>query len=207
MSIDLEALLARDSAGLVAFVRAVRADLPAGDLVGVDITNYTKAAQYAAAGYDLRGLGEAANEITLMAYDEHGPWEPHPGPVGSLAWTRAGLRIVLASIPAAEIDLGAAGYGYVWGPKKSFQVGDEQARATVAAAGATPKFRAALGEWTAKLRGGATIWWSDRRSLALKARIALEAHLHGMAVWSLGLSDPIAPIPMAGAAGDRLARR
>jgi spore germination protein len=50
-----------------------------------------------------------------------------------------------------------------------------------------------VGEWTAHLPDGSTVWWSDARSYAVRARLAASLHLHGLAVWSLGLSDVLAP--------------
>jgi spore germination protein len=194
VSVDLEALLRRDAAGLVAFVHALRADLPAGDGVNVDVTNYTRPAQYLAAGYELAALGAAASDITLMAYDQHGPWENRPGPVGALSWTRSGLAVVLRSIPASKIDLGVAGYGYAWRPHENVQLSDAQARALVAADHATARFQKAAGEWTAKLSDGSTVWFSDQRSYLRRAQLALAEHLNGMAIWSLGLSDPLTPV-------------
>jgi spore germination protein len=194
ISVDLESLAPRDTSGLVAFVGDLRHDLPTTAVVNVDVTNYTKAGEYRATGYDLSALGAAADEITLMAYDQHGPWEKHPGPVGALAWVRAGLAVVLKSIPAAKIDLGIAGYGYAWRPSGDVQLGDEEARALIASQHATAKFKKSVGEWTAKLKDGSTIWFSDARSYRLHAELALAEHLHGVAVWSLGLSDPLAVV-------------
>ena len=64
-------------------------------------------------------------------------------------------------------------------------------RALVARAGAKAHYVVSVGEWTARLRDGSTVWWSDARSLARRAQLARSLHLHGLAVWSLGLSDPI----------------
>src|ERR1700730_10160211 len=164
VSVDLESLLRRDAAGLIAFVNALRSDLPAGDEVNVDVTNHTRAAQYLAAGYELAALGAGASDVTLMAYDQHGPWESRPGPVGALSWTRSGLAVVLRSIPASKIDLGVAGYGYAWRPHENVQLSDAQARELVASEHATAHFQKAAGEWTAKLSDGSTLWWSDQRS-------------------------------------------
>jgi spore germination protein len=191
ISVDLESLQARDTAGLVTFVSDLRADLPASASVNVDVTNYTKPAEYRASGYDLAALGAAADEITLMAYDQHGPWERHPGPVGALAWVRSGLAVVLRSIPASKIDLGIAGYGYAWRPSGDVQLSDEEARRLIASEHATAVFRKSVGEWTAKLSDGSTVWFSDARTYRLHAELALAYHLHGVAVWSLGLSDPL----------------
>jgi spore germination protein len=196
VSVDLESLLPRDAKGLVAFVEALRRDLPPGDVVNVDVSNCTRATQYSASGYELSGLGAAASEITLMAYDQHGPWETRPGPVGALSWTRAGLATMLRAVPASKIDLGVAGYGYAWRPNEIVQLGDAQARALVASYHARARFSSSAGEWTARLSDGSTIWWSDQRSYQRRAQLALADHLHGLAVWSLELSDPLAPIAL-----------
>jgi spore germination protein YaaH len=50
---------------------------------------------------------------------------------------------------------------------------------------------ARVGEWTAQLRDGSTVWWSDARSFAIRVAMARADGLHGVAVWSLGLSDPL----------------
>ena len=48
-----------------------------------------------------------------------------------------------------------------------------------------------MGDWTATLSDGSTLWWSDTRSYALRVALARHEHLHGLAVWSLGESDVI----------------
>lgn len=191
ITVDLESLAPRDTRGLVRFVRALHRRLPSGRTLSVDVTNYRHASYFPGDGYNLRALGRAADEIVLMGYDQHGPWENRPGPVGALAWQRAGLRIVLRSVPARKLTLGVAGYGYVWGPHSNRTVGDARARALVARDHVTATFKRRVGEWTATLSNGATMWWSDARSYALRARLARRLHLHGLAVWSLGLSDPL----------------
>jgi spore germination protein len=195
VSVDLESLLRRDAGGLVAFIHALRADLPVADSVNVDVTNYTTPSKYVATGYDLGALGADADEVTLMAYDQHGPWDERPGPVASLSWTRAGLKVLLRYIPAAKIDLGVAGYGYAWRPHGNVQLSDAQARELVASDHAVAHYKQSIGEWTAVLSDGSTLWWSDSSSYLQWAQLALEDHLHGMAVWSLGLSDPIPATP------------
>jgi spore germination protein YaaH len=191
ISVDLEALNRRDERGLVRFVRALRAALPAVKTISVCVTNLDVAARYPATGYNLAALGVAADRVILMGYDEHGPWENTPGPVGALWWQTAGLVIALASVPAAKLDLGQAGYGYAWRPHSNRQISDAQARALVARNHATARWVAAVGEWTASLPDGSTLWWADARSLKLRESLAASLHLHGLAVWSLGLADPI----------------
>ena len=196
VTVDIESLAPRDSAGLVAFMAALRAKLPSGATLSVTVSNHTDAMGFATNGYDLAGLGASADRVILMAYDEHGPWEHTPGPIGPLRWQLAGLDVVLGYVPAGKVDLGVAGYGYGWRAHKTLALSDAQARALVADSGAKARYVASVGEWTARLRDGWTIWWSDTRSLAARARLARALHLHGLAIWCLAQSDPIA-IPRA----------
>ena len=191
--IDLEALTAADTAGLTAFARELRAAV--GDDVRLDIalSASTTAAGYARMGYDVRALRVPLDHLTLMAYDQHGPWEPDaPGPVGSLPWASKSARALATLAPADQIVLGVAGYGYHWkGPRPAGQLSDDQARRRVRKAGVTPTWNATAGEWTATLPSGEVLWWSDARSLRERVALAERLGLTGVAVWSLDLSDAL----------------
>jgi spore germination protein len=191
VSVDLESLTGRDRAGLAGFLVALRADLPAGRSLSVCISNETSVAAYSEDGYDLPAIGRAVSQVVLMAYDQHGPWENTPGPVGSLTWQRKGLGVMLRWVPAAKIDLGVAGYGYDWRPHSNDLLSDAQARALVARDHGTKHFDAHIGEWVGHLPDGTTVWWSDARSYRLRTTLAKRDKLHGLAVWDLGLSDPL----------------
>jgi spore germination protein YaaH len=101
------------------------------------------------------------------------------------------VRALTRTIPARQVDLGVAGYGYVWRRSGASQLSDAQARRLVHRSEAHARWVASVGEWTARLPGGAVAWWSDRRSLARRTALAASLGLHGLAVWSLGVSDPI----------------
>ncbi len=191
ISVDLEALRARDAAGLVTLLSDLRGDLGANASLTMCVGNLTYAGSYPVNGYDLAGIAKSVSQIVLMAYDQHGPWEKTPGPVGATSWVTRGVRALERSVPASQIDLGVAGYGYVWGPGGRRQLSDASARALVAKQGAHAHWVATVGEWTAKLPSGGVVWWSDSRTLALREALAARLGLHGLAVWSLGLSDPI----------------
>ena len=122
------------------------------------------------------------------------PGRTHPDPIGALSWQRAGLAIVMRSVPAVKLDLGQGGYGYAWHGHAHLQLTDAQARALVARDHGTPRWDAQAGEWTARLHDASTVWWADARSYALRVRLAAQLHLHGLAVWSLGQSDPLVPV-------------
>jgi spore germination protein len=191
VSVDLESLAPRDRAGLAEFVSDLHALLPAGDSLTVCLEAFTSSGAYAANGYDLPALAANSDQIVLMTYDDHGPWENTPGPIGPLQWQRASVHALETVVPARQIFLGAANYGYAWRPHANDNLNVSQARALVARWHAHPRWVASVGEWTAKLRDGSTLWWSDRRSVALRLKLARTLGLHGVAVWSLGSGDPL----------------
>lgn len=194
--IDLEALTATEKPGLTAFARELRAAV--GDDVRLDIalSASTTAAGYARLGYDVHALRAPLDHLTLMAYDQHGPWEPDaPGPVGSLTWSSKAARALATLAPADQIVLGVAGYGYHWqGKRPAGQLSDAQARLRVRKAGVTATWDTTVGEWTATLPSGEVLWWSDARSLRERVALAERLGLTGVAVWSLDLSDRIEPV-------------
>jgi spore germination protein YaaH len=189
INVDLESLGPSDAGGLVSFVTALRTGLGPAKTLSIDVENSTSAAGFAANGYDLTALGQIADTVVLMAYDQHAPPDARPGPVGAVSWARKGLGAMQRFVPAAKIALGVAGYGYAWRPHSIEMLSDAQARRLVARHHARARWSRAAGEWTAKLKDGSVLWWSDARSFAVRARLASAAHLGGLAVWSLGLSD------------------
>ncbi|WP_241895908.1 glycosyl hydrolase family 18 protein [Jatrophihabitans sp. GAS493] len=190
VTVDLESLTGKDTPGLTSFVSRLNSSLGTGKSVSICLMATPDG--YAAEGYDLTGLGAAADHIVLMAYDQHGPTWSNAGPVGGQPWVIASLKPVLTSIPAAKVQLGIAGYGYTW-PKSGAgsQLSDAGARAIVKQDGATPYWDATQLEWHATLSSGTVIWWSDARTYAARVTYARSVHLGGVAVWSLGLSDAL----------------
>lgn len=192
VTIDFESILGKDTQGLVNFSTALKQAMPAGKTVSIDVTAFETAAEYTANGYNLTALSGVVDRVALMAYDQHGPTWNGVGPIGGLPWQESCLQQLLTKVPAAKVDLGVAGYGYTW-PKTGTgeQVGDAQARQLVSADGSTATWDSVQGEWTATLKNGTVMWWSDAKSWPLRATLAQKYAVHGMALWSLGLSDPL----------------
>lgn len=195
ITVDLEALREKDGPGLTAFVDLLASDLPPGSSVSVDLMASTTAAGYRQTGYQLADLAAHADVLALMAYDRHGPTWSGPGPIGPLGWQRATLAALLDEVPAAKVDLGVAGYGYTWPAAPHRHEGRSVtvagARRIVAEDGATARWVSRAGEWTATLRDGTVIWWSDARSWLLRVSLAEDADLHGLALWRIGSADPL----------------
>ena len=114
ITVDLDQLSGADGPGLVAFVAALRARLPSGDLLAVDVAACSSVAQDIAEGYRLPSLARVAS-VVLMAYDEHGPWFG-PGPIGGLPWVERTVDVARSQVPASRLVLGIAAYGFRWPP-------------------------------------------------------------------------------------------
>jgi spore germination protein YaaH len=189
VTVDLEALERSWAPGLTAFVARLRSSLPDRATVDIDVS---ATARYRSRGYDLRGIARSVDHVALMAYDQHGPGWSDAGPVGALPWQRRCLDAALRLVPARQIDLGVAGYGYLWRPDGSGRtVLPRGARDLVSADGAVARWHPKAGEWSATLSNGARLWWSDARSWRQRVRLAQHRGLHGLALWRLGSADPL----------------
>ncbi|HTS36344.1 MAG TPA: glycoside hydrolase family 18 protein [Candidatus Solibacter sp.] len=102
-------------------VAALRADLPAGQFL---ISAATTSNPGSWGVYDFPGLIPLLDFFNVMTYDFHGPWTDHsghnsplylspldPGQEGSLK-TSVDLYLSQFGVPAANINLGTAFYGY-----------------------------------------------------------------------------------------------
>lgn len=192
ITVDLESLTDKHASGLTRFVSELNTKLGQGKSVSVCLMATTDG--YAELGYDLAPLGRAADHVVLMAYDQHGPGWSGPGAIGGLPWVKESLAPLRKAIPSSKLQLGIAGYGYTW-PKKGDgeQLSVAAARAAVKRDGAAAVWSGPQAEWHATLSDGTVIWWSDGKSYRMRLAYAKHLHLAGVAVWSLGLADPLTP--------------
>lgn len=191
VQIDLESLGAGDAAGLTSFAQQLRDALGAPRTVSMAVMAESSRPRYLGAGYDFARLKTILSRVVLMAYDQHGPTWSRPGPVGGLPWATASLDALISTgLPAGQIDLGVAGYGYSWPGNGSdgSQLSDDASRTL---AGDLARYDTTQAEWTATLPDDTVVWWSDARSLRERRALAASRHLHGIAVWDLSLSDPL----------------
>lgn len=191
LTLDLESLAAADRAGLVAFTTRVRAALPAGATLDIDVPAVVRAADGEWAPFDMAALASIVDHVVVMAYDQHYSGSA-AGPIAGKPWVKRVLRTALAAVPAQRLRLGVAGYGYRWRrgqPTVSVSVG--RARQL---AGPRARWSAQQGEWHARLPGGSVLWWSSARSISQRRSLARAAGLDGIALWRLGLSDRLPAI-------------
>ncbi|MCW2747122.1 MAG: hydrolase [Nocardioidaceae bacterium] len=184
VQIDLESLKARDRKGLTALTRKLHSLLPEKKSLSMAFMASGNHAGYKARGYNLKQLGKTLDRAVLMAYDFHGPTWSKPGAIGPLAAVRRELAYFASQIPRAKVELGIATYGYQWdGNPAVLTVGEARKLAGDKATWSTKH-----GELHAKLDNGATLWWSDQRSLRLREDIAATEGIGGIAIWQIGAS-------------------
>ena len=171
----------------MALVTELRERLPARASITIDVSARTSPAAYRAGGYRLAELAAVVDAVQLMAYDQHGPGWSGPGPIGGLPWVERSVAAALEEVAADRLDLGIAGYGYLWradGSGRTLTV--EAAQRLVERAGVEPRWRPGPAEWSARLPDGSRVWWSGLSSIARRATLARDLGLRGTAIWRLG---------------------
>ena len=187
--IDFEKLTPAVRSSFPALLRSIKEVLGARS-VDVAVPAFTDPHDPDLASYDLHAIAAAVDSVTWMAYDQH-ELSTGPGPIAGLGWINTGLDVALAQIPASKLLLGVAAYGYAWSsPGHAVEYSANSARALVAKPGATVHWDGASGEWTGRLADHQTIWYSDGRSMAVRAQLALDRHLAGIAIWRIGAEEP-----------------
>lgn len=192
VNVDFERVRRSDAGGLTRFAEALQQRMPEARTVTIAISAATSVAAYRDRGYRLDDLADAVDVIKLMTYDYSGPTWSEPGPIGPLRWQRDAVDAILSVVPADQVDLGVAGYGYSWpeeGTGRSLTL--RQVRGLLNRTDTRPHWRAGVGEWTATLPNGTVLWWSDKRSYAERIDLARENDLHGLAVWRIGSADTL----------------
>ena len=146
--------------------------------------------------YDLAALGQAADYLQLMTYDQHGPWG-EPGPVAGLDWVDESSAYAAELVDPAKLLLGLPAYAYDW-DLGVFAAGEEDAVADVywtdmpellALPGARVERDAAANSpyLHYSLDGDEhVVWYEDAASIRAKASLVGHYNLGGIAVWALG---------------------
>ncbi len=196
INIDFERVYPADAGRLTSLVELLSGRARRHGLqVSVDVT--PPDAGVLAACYDLPGLDAAADYVALMAYDQHPASVPGPGPVAALDWTRRVLELTLQQVSADRLLLGVPLYCRLWtrqaGGTSSRDLPAAAARQLVRDVGASPIREADTGlERAAWTRGSdrLELWLEDPGVVGLRAGLAAEYGLAGVAAWQLRLAQP-----------------
>lgn len=196
VDVDFEYIRAEDRDLFTAFVAELRQRMNlVGRQVSVALAPKTSADQPGLLyeGKDYRGLGEAADEVLLMAYE----WGYTYGPamaVAPLNKVRQVVEYALTEIPAEKINLGIPNYGYDWtlpyvqGESKAVTIGNVEAVQIAINNGVEIGFDdVAQSPFILYERDGVQheVWFEDVRSLQAKYDLIKEYSLRGFGVWQI----------------------
>ncbi|EKD53991.1 MAG: hypothetical protein ACD_60C00133G0011 [uncultured bacterium] len=151
--------------------------------------------------YDLKTLGNIADFVTLMAYDQH-LGRVTPGPVASVPWVEAVIQNTLQSIPAEKISLGIPTYSGFWytgkGTDKKITIQND-AIPYQTASHLIKKHDATL-QWNqldqvhyAMYENNwlnEYIFLEDKDSFKAKLALIKKYHLRGFSLFRIGTEDP-----------------
>lgn len=193
LNIDFEGMLPEDRGLFTAFATELHAALKCNSAVlSINVspdfgTDWTEAFDYAA-------LGNNAEYIVLMGYDEHWGGSQNAGSVSSLPWLEQGLEALLAKVSARKVILAVPLYTRKWaidanGNVRSMEWSLVEQNAAVNAKKLKPVWNDRLGQYYAQFLEPSAlnrIWMEDGRSLTRKMSLGALYPLAGYGYWYMG---------------------
>ncbi|WP_227936358.1 glycosyl hydrolase family 18 protein [Alkalihalobacillus deserti] len=145
--------------------------------------------------FEYKKLGELADYIQIMSYDQHGSWGD-PGPVAGVNWMENVLAYAANEIPSEKLIIGLPAYAYDWnltnsdGNKaltwKTVITLIQNTDGTVQwdNASQSPFF-----DYTASNGDKHTVWFENEKSIEIKTRLVHKYNLAGVSMWRMGQED------------------
>src|SRR5262249_45935178 len=144
--------------------------------------------------YDYKVIGQYADLVQVMTYDEHVPGQ-QPGPVAGSDWMKATLTYAVGQMDPGKILLGLPAYGYDWDTTddSGVQVDFKGTAALPNMPGATPRYddisQSAFFDYTAMDGHSHEVWYDLPKGIQLKAAYAKSMNLGGVSMWALGFEN------------------
>ncbi len=193
LNIDFENMLPEDRDAFTSFVSELHTAMSSlSAVLSINVspdfgTDWTSV-------FDYFALGNRAEYVVLMGYDEHWGGSPIPGSVSSLPWLRQGLETLLANVPARKVILALPLYTRRWivdptGQVRSMDWSLDQQNAAVNAHQLTPVWDERFGQYYTQFPEFSAlnrIWMEEGRSLAGKMMLGESYSLAGYGYWYMG---------------------
>ncbi|NEW06452.1 spore protein O [Paenibacillus sp. SYP-B3998] len=198
INVDFEGFLSSDRDAYTSFVKDVAAKMKAAGyktMVSVPAKSVDDPNDSWSYVTDYDKLGQYADYIQVMTYDEHGTWSD-PGSVSSKPWIESSLAYAVAHVPANKVIMGIPEYGNDWNLTNADQSGWlnwKDVAALLAKTKATPVRDTASGsmKFTYKAADGSKheVWYEDATSIKEKTHYTITYGIAGVSVYALGHED------------------
>lgn len=197
VNLDFEGLYPADRAAYSSFVADLAAQLhaiPSRLVLSVPPKLADTASNTWTWPYDFTSLGQSADFLQVMTYDQHFD-RSAPGPVAGIDWMQTALQYAASVVPASKILLGLPAYGYNWNrtANTGVPVAFKDMPTLIAATNALPQWdvasQSAHFNYVATDGSAHEVWYETPQGLQAKAQLAITLGLGGVSVWVLGSED------------------
>jgi spore germination protein len=194
INVDFENIDPKNKQDYVVFIQELKSALqPYGIVVSVDVSR-ENADPFWSGSLDRGGLGEAADYVIMMGYDEHWATSPKAGSVASIPWTREGVELLMKEVPSHKIILGVPFYTREWitepsGKVRSIDRTLIETERLIQEKGLKKTWDSTtLQNYVSFTENGEVhqIWIEDEKSMELRYGLVKEFHLRGTAAWYVG---------------------
>ncbi|ANJ75791.1 hypothetical protein A9Y76_25325 [Ralstonia insidiosa] len=197
INLDFEGLYPADRAAYSSFVADLAAQLHAIAsklILSVPPKQADTASNTWTWPYDFASIGQSADFIQVMTYDQHFTGSA-PGPVAGIDWMQTVLQYATSVVPASKVLLGLPAYGYDWNrtANTGVSVAFKDMQTLIASTNAVPQWdtvnQSAHFNYVASDGSTHEVWYETSQGLQAKAQLANTLGLAGVSVWVLGSED------------------
>lgn len=196
--IDIENIYANDRGLYIQFLKELSSQFkPAGLKIISCVPSKTTDKSLGGWGdnFDYSQIGQYADQIVIMAYDEHSSGSS-PGPIASRQYVENVAQYSLTKLPPEKILMGVAGFGFDWNTNNgtsryiSYQMAADTARQYNRQIQWDANKQVPYYGYTDKNGSWHSVYFENASSLAAKLDIVNTYNLGGIAIWRLGMEDP-----------------
>ncbi|WLR50876.1 glycosyl hydrolase family 18 protein [Bacillus tianshenii] len=146
--------------------------------------------------FDYPRIGNAADQVVIMLYNEHGWPGSGPGPVVSYGRMENVLKYATSVMPKEKIIAAVSVFGFDFNltTDKSqyvtYQGAVDLANKYNSEIMFDEETKTPMFSYTAENGDKHEVWFEDERSIKAKAELANQYGVRGLALWRLGMEDP-----------------
>jgi spore germination protein len=199
INVDFENIDPKNKQDFVLFVTELKKALqPHGIKVSVDVTR-ENSDPFWSGSLDRKKLGEVADYIIMMGYDEHWGGSPVAGSVASIPWTKEGVELLMKDVPSHKIILAMPFYTREWvtnlttNKVRSIDRTMNEVEQIISSKGLKKVWdQNTQQNYVEYTTNGEKhqIWVEDKQSIELRINLVKQYNLGGAAAWYIGSETP-----------------